>query len=84
MSTVKLAFLGIAVVIGIPMVSALAAQQLSADTATELPCHAALSAPVILHGKRLGLEGVFAPDETALTGLPVLNYAGAIAKPGRA
>jgi hypothetical protein len=88
MGTIKLIIFAVAIVVGIPAVSALAARQLTVESEHGAGCvHVAASAhPVLppLPVRRLGGEGMFVADDTLLTRKSPTSFAGVLPKPGRA
>jgi len=88
MSTIKLIIFAVAIVIGIPAVSGLAARTLSLESEYDAMC-AHLQAAVHATGplvsvRRFGGDSVFLSDDTLLTRAGPTRFAGVLPKPGGA
>ncbi len=88
MNTIKLTILAIAVVVGIPAVSGLAARQLSIESEYDAVC-AHLQAAVRATGplvsvRRFGGDSVFLTDDTVLTRAGPTRFTGVLPKLGGA
>src|SRR5205085_2200933 len=84
MRTIKLTILSAAVVVGIPLAFAFAAQQFGSDEATVEPEQAVQSAPVVTGVKRFGGDSVFLTTDTAINRPGPTQFSGVALKPGRA
>jgi hypothetical protein len=84
MSTIKLTVLAVAIVVGIPVASAVAARQFDRDMACEQSEQALQDTPAVVHVKRLGRDSAFVIDDTLIGRANSLRFTGVVARPGRA
>jgi hypothetical protein len=84
MNNIKLTFLAAAVVVGIPLASALAAQRFGADTVSMQGGDPVCDVPSAALIKRLGRESVFVTDEATIARPDPDRFTAAALKPGRA
>jgi hypothetical protein len=84
MSTIKLTVLAAAVVVGIPLASAFAAQQYGRDSVTVQPGQTVRSAPVSLELKRFGRDSLIITNDTVIRRPSPAKFGAVTPKLGRA
>jgi hypothetical protein len=84
MNNVKLTFLAAAVVIGIPLASAFAAQRFAGDGVSMQADESICDVPSAALVKRLGRDAVFVTDEATIARPDPDRFTAATLKPGRA
>src|SRR3954452_12225361 len=84
-SNIKLTILAVAIVVGIPLVSSLAARQLTLEPEYDAMCaHLRAAAPgtsPLLSARRVGGDGVFVSNDTLLTPEGPIRFTAVLPKP---